>query len=51
MAEQIGIIVENEANGLARVLTDRKGACGGCSIQDPASATVVCQQVASWRAT
>lgn len=30
MAEQIGIIVENEANGLARVLTDRKGACGGC---------------------
>ena len=30
MAEQIGIIVENEANGLARVLTDRRGACGGC---------------------
>ena len=30
MAEQIGIIVEKEANGLARVLTDRKGACGGC---------------------
>jgi len=30
MAEQIGIVIENEANGLARVVTDRKGACGGC---------------------
>ena len=30
MAEQIGIIVANETNGLARVLTDRRGACGGC---------------------
>lgn len=30
MAEQIGIVVDNETNGLARVLTDRKGACGGC---------------------
>lgn len=30
MAEQIGIVVDNMTNGLARVLTDRKGACGGC---------------------
>ena len=30
MAEQIGIVVDKEAKGLARVLTDRKGACGGC---------------------
>jgi sigma-E factor negative regulatory protein RseC len=30
MAEQIGIVVDNETNGLARVLTDRKGACSGC---------------------
>lgn len=30
MAEQIGVVVDNEANGLARVLTDRKGACSGC---------------------
>ena len=30
MAEQIGIIVDNETNGLARVLTDRRGACDGC---------------------
>lgn len=30
MAEQIGIVVDNETNGLARVLTDRKSACGGC---------------------
>jgi sigma-E factor negative regulatory protein RseC len=30
MAEQIGIVIENEANGMARVVTDRKGACGGC---------------------
>ena len=30
MAEQIGIVVANETNGLARVQTDRRGACGGC---------------------
>lgn len=30
MAEQIGIIQGIEANGMARVLTDRKGACSGC---------------------
>lgn len=30
MAEQIGIIVDHDTNGMARVLTDRKGACGGC---------------------
>ena len=30
MAEQIGIIIGIEPDGRARVLTDRKGACGGC---------------------
>lgn len=30
MAEQIGIVLHNEKNGSARVVTDRKGACGGC---------------------
>jgi sigma-E factor negative regulatory protein RseC len=30
MAEQIGIISENQAEGWAVVMTDRKGACGGC---------------------
>lgn len=30
MAEQIGIVIENESNSMARVVTDRKGACGGC---------------------
>lgn len=31
MAEQIGIVLHDEMNGWARVVTDRKGACGGCS--------------------
>jgi len=30
MAEQIGIVLQNQVNGWARVVTDRKGACGGC---------------------
>lgn len=30
MAEQIGIITGIAPDGLARVLSDRKGACGGC---------------------
>jgi len=30
MAEQIGIIQGIEVNGMARVLTDRQGACSGC---------------------
>ena len=30
MAEQIGIVVDNETNGMARVVTDRGSACGGC---------------------
>jgi sigma-E factor negative regulatory protein RseC len=30
MAEQIGIVIAIEPGGWARVLTDRKGACGGC---------------------
>jgi sigma-E factor negative regulatory protein RseC len=30
MAEQIGIVIENEMNGMARVVTDRSSACGGC---------------------
>jgi sigma-E factor negative regulatory protein RseC len=30
MAEQIGIVTEIDPGGWARVLTDRKGACGGC---------------------
>lgn len=30
MAEQIGIVLLNEMNGWARVVTDRKGACGDC---------------------
>lgn len=30
MAEQIGIVIQTEPGGWARVLTDRKGACGGC---------------------
>ena len=30
MAIYIGIVVSNEENGLARVVTDRQGACGGC---------------------
>ena len=31
MAEQIGIVTQIDADGWARVLTDRKGGCGGCS--------------------
>jgi sigma-E factor negative regulatory protein RseC len=30
MAEQIGIVTGIEPGGWAKVLTDRKGACGGC---------------------
>ena len=30
MADHIGIVIQNEPGGYARVLTDRKGACGGC---------------------
>lgn len=30
MAEQIGIVRENHSDGWAIVMTDRKGACGGC---------------------
>jgi sigma-E factor negative regulatory protein RseC len=30
MGEQIGIVVNNESNGMARVVTDRNSACGGC---------------------
>lgn len=30
VAEQIGIVVAVEGERFARVLTDRKGACGGC---------------------
>jgi len=30
MAEQIGIVIETEPGGWARVLTERKDACGGC---------------------
>ena len=30
MGERIGIVVNNESNGMARVLTDRNSACGGC---------------------
>jgi len=30
MAERIGIVQGIEANGMARVVTDRKNACGGC---------------------
>jgi sigma-E factor negative regulatory protein RseC len=30
MAEQIGIVTEIDPGGWAHVLTDRKGACGGC---------------------
>lgn len=30
MAEHIGIVKEIENIGFARVITDRKGACGGC---------------------
>ena len=30
MAEQIGIVIQTEPGGWARVLSDRKGACGGC---------------------
>jgi len=30
MAEHIGIVIKNESDRYARVMTDRKGACGGC---------------------
>ncbi len=30
MAEQMAIVVENGEDGSARILTDRKGGCGGC---------------------
>jgi sigma-E factor negative regulatory protein RseC len=30
MSERIGIVVNNESNGMARVVTDRSSACGGC---------------------
>ena len=30
MAEHIGIVIKNESNRYAQVVTDRKGACGGC---------------------
>jgi sigma-E factor negative regulatory protein RseC len=30
MAEHIGIVIKKESNRFAQVVTDRKGACGGC---------------------
>ena len=30
MAEHIGIVIKTEPNGYARVVADRKSACGGC---------------------
>jgi sigma-E factor negative regulatory protein RseC len=30
MADQIGIVLNSNGDGWARVATDRKGACGGC---------------------
>lgn len=30
MAEQTAIVIENGEDGVARILTDRKGGCGGC---------------------
>jgi sigma-E factor negative regulatory protein RseC len=30
MADRIGIVIKKESNRYARVMTDRKGACGGC---------------------
>ena len=30
MAEHIGIVIKKESNRYAQVVTDRKGACGGC---------------------
>ena len=30
MAEHIGIVIKTESNNYAQVVTDRKGACGGC---------------------
>ena len=40
MAHQIGIVLSSEMGGWARVVTDRKGACGGC--QSSASACRSC---------
>lgn len=35
MAEHIGMVIKTESRGFAQVVTDRKGACGGCqSISD-----------------
>ena len=30
MAEHIGIVIKTESSNYAQVVTDRKGACGGC---------------------
>ena len=30
MAEHIGIVIKTETDGSARIVADRKGACGGC---------------------
>jgi len=30
MAEQMAIVIEQSEDGTARILTDRKGGCGGC---------------------
>jgi len=30
MAEQIGIVIKNESDRYVQVVTDRRGACGGC---------------------
>lgn len=30
MSEQMAIVIETGENGVARILTDRKGGCGGC---------------------
>lgn len=30
MAEHIGIVIKTESSNFAQVITDRKGACGGC---------------------
>ena len=30
MADRIGLVIGNENDGRARIIIDRKGACGGC---------------------